>query len=122
MSQQTRRRQRLRDWIENVGHEALRAHPRGEPALTRAVEVRITFLFNSTLLDIDNLAKPVLDALKGIAFRDDEQVTDLLLRKRNLDRGMRIVGASSILAAGMDLGLEFVHVVVLDAPDQDRLP
>jgi Holliday junction resolvase RusA-like endonuclease len=32
--------------------------------------------------DIDNFAKGPLDALKGVAFRDDRQVTDLSVSKR----------------------------------------
>ncbi len=31
--------------------------------------------------DVDNIAKIVLDSLNGIAFRDDSQVTDLVVRK-----------------------------------------
>lgn len=36
----------------------------------------------ATRPDIDNLAKGVMDAIKGIVWRDDAQVTTLSLRKR----------------------------------------
>lgn len=32
--------------------------------------------------DCDNIAKAVLDALNGLAYKDDSQVTDLIVRKR----------------------------------------
>ena len=32
--------------------------------------------------DCDNIAKAVLDALNGIAYKDDSQVADLVVRKR----------------------------------------
>lgn len=32
--------------------------------------------------DIDNCAKGILDALNGLAFEDDRQITGLLIRKR----------------------------------------
>lgn len=32
--------------------------------------------------DIDNIAKVVLDALNGVAYRDDVQVVELLMRKQ----------------------------------------
>lgn len=32
--------------------------------------------------DIDNLAKSCLDALNGIAFSDDRQVVELIVRKQ----------------------------------------
>lgn len=31
--------------------------------------------------DVDNLAKPVLDALNGLAYKDDSQVVSLTIRK-----------------------------------------
>lgn len=31
--------------------------------------------------DVDNIAKVVLDALNGVAYRDDTQITDLIVRK-----------------------------------------
>ena len=90
VSQQTRRRQRLKDWIGIVRHQAAAAQRSGGTAVANPVEVEITFLFDTTLIDIDNLAKPFLDALNGIGFRDDEQVTDLLLRKRDLGRRIEV--------------------------------
>ncbi len=33
-------------------------------------------------LDCDNLGKAVLDAMQGCFFRNDAQITDLVLRKR----------------------------------------
>lgn len=32
--------------------------------------------------DTDNIAKAVLDALNGVAYKDDSQVTELSVRKR----------------------------------------
>jgi len=37
--------------------------------------------------DIDNCAKGILDALNGLAFEDDRQITGLLIRKRYDDGG-----------------------------------
>lgn len=35
-------------------------------------------------LDADNIAKSVLDGLNGIAYEDDEQVVELLVRKHKV--------------------------------------
>lgn len=32
--------------------------------------------------DCDNVAKAILDALNGIAYKDDSQVTELIVKKR----------------------------------------
>lgn len=39
--------------------------------------------------DIDNVAKLVMDALNGVAWQDDSQVTQLVAGKCDRERGMR---------------------------------
>ena len=41
--------------------------------------------------DVDNLAKPILDAMKGTIYCDDEQVSDLLCRIRGIKTKPRIM-------------------------------
>lgn len=50
--------------------------------------------------DCDNIAKAVLDALNGLAYRDDSQVTALEITKRYADRGYVTVSIKSGEAAG----------------------
>jgi Endodeoxyribonuclease RusA len=35
-------------------------------------------------LDLDNILKPILDSLKGIAYLDDSQVVEIVAAKRDL--------------------------------------
>ncbi len=35
-------------------------------------------------MDVDNVAKSVLDGLNGIAYEDDDQVVELLVRKHRV--------------------------------------
>ncbi len=79
----------------------------------------ITYFHEGNSLDVDNIPKPILDALKDLVYSDDTQVTDLVCRKRNLNDDLRIVNSSSVLAEGFDRGNEFLYVVVEDAPDQE---
>jgi Holliday junction resolvase RusA-like endonuclease len=46
--------------------------------------------------DVDNYAKLVLDALNGVTWRDDSQITDLLVRKRYSARPRTIVVIHSL--------------------------
>lgn len=46
----------------------------------------VVYVSDHRRTDCDNLAKSILDGLKTIAFPDDSQITDLLVRKR-LDAG-----------------------------------
>jgi hypothetical protein len=79
----------------------------------------ITFFYNETLIDVDNIPKPVIDALKGLVFQDDAQLTDLICRKRYLSSRWRVANHSGVLSEGMNRGNEFLYVVVEEAPGQE---
>ncbi|MEH1943399.1 MAG: RusA family crossover junction endodeoxyribonuclease [Nostoc sp.] len=72
-------------------------------------------------IDVDNIVKPIQDAIKGLAYVDDNQVSDLLVRKRNLSGNFRIENMTSTLAEGFARGNEFLHIVVINAPNQEVL-
>ena len=81
------------------------------------VMVTITYLYNrgSIDIDVDNIPKPILDALKGLVYSDDSQVTDLLCRKRRYGVVLRIPDPSALLRESYDNYQEFVHVNVENA-------
>ena len=57
------------------------------PLADRLVAVTITYFAQGgpgEPHDVDNLAKPILDAMKGTVYVDDKQVSDLLCRMRCL--------------------------------------
>ena len=63
-------------------------------------------------LDVDNVPKPILDALKGLVYADDKQVCDLVCRRRNLHETLRVSSAPSRLLPFLEDTLEFVYVSV----------
>lgn len=122
VSQQARRRDRLRGWIDEVRRQARKSTPAGATPEIDSVALTLIYLHVDDAPDLDNLAKPVLDALKGLVFADDEQVTDLILRKRRLAIGIRVGNPSITLARAFDSGVPFLHVLVDKAPDQELVP
>jgi len=121
VSQQTRRREKLRHWIDEVQMEAKNHWPTDDLAVSGLIMVKITYFYEDLSVDVDNIAKPILDALKALVFVDDDQVTDLLCRKRSLDETFRIENASAILTERLNKENEFLHIVVETAPDQEVL-
>ncbi len=119
VSQQTRRRERLRNWICEVQNEAKRHWPNDELPISSLVMVKITYFYEDVSIDVDNISKPILDALKGLVFADDDQVTDLLCRKRNLRGIFRAGNASIVLSERLDRENEFLYIAVQDAPNQE---
>ncbi len=81
--------------------------------------VTITYFYDSTPMDVDNIPKPILDALKGLVYLDDGQVTDMLCRKRVLRPNFRTQNLSPVLHKALGQSRQFVHIVVEDAPDQE---
>ncbi len=51
-----------------------------------SVEIDMEYVGDPPWLDLDNLAKAVLDAIKGYAFHDDAQVSRLLVQRREGER------------------------------------
>ena len=51
-----------------------------------------------------------LDALKGLVYLDDDQVTDIVCRKRNRKSDLRLENPSSFLGEGFRRGNEFLYV------------
>ncbi len=86
----------------------------------------IYFYQAETTLDLDNIAKSLLDGLKGVIFRDDQQVSELRVRKSRFRVGLSLTGASLYLLDAIErmsqAGSDFVYVRADPAPDHSRIP
>lgn len=111
VSQQTRRRERVREYRDEVGARAAKVYA-GAPPEAGMVRVEITFFYDAVAGDVDNIAKPILDGLKGVVIADDAQVMDVLVSKRPIV-GTRLVDPSEHVLRFIAAGQEFVHVRVL---------
>ncbi len=121
VSQQARRRDRLRAWKVTVRQEAEKYWLSEQKATTGFVMLQVTYFYDAIAIDVDNIVKPIQDAIIGLAYVDDDQITDVLVRKRNLSSNFRIENMTPTLAEGFSRGNEFLHIVVTDAPDQEVL-
>jgi hypothetical protein len=72
-------------------------------------------------MDNDNMVKPVQDALNGLVYVDDRQITDTRVRKTNLNGSFRVKGMTLVLAEAFARGTEFLHIKVESAPDHREL-
>src|SRR3954468_23956584 len=59
--------------------------------------VIIYFHHQETRLDVDNFAKPILDALTGTVLEDDRLISALTVRKTRLGRSLVIVDPGPVL-------------------------
>jgi crossover junction endodeoxyribonuclease RusA len=125
ISHQTKDRKRLQAWkttVRNTAEACWRTQPTGD-----SVRVVITHYYdvepgNETgVPDSDNIVKPVRDALNGVIYVDDYQITDFVSRRRSLNGSFRIKGMSLVLAKGFCSGEEFLHIQIEAAPDPSEL-
>jgi crossover junction endodeoxyribonuclease RusA len=119
VSQQCRRRSVLRDWKRDVLAQAQARNRNRKPVRARVI-VNITYYYLDHGIDLDNLAKPICDALKGFVYDDDNQITDLISRKRDLNGTLTISTVSSELGEALQKGEEFIHVTVDVSPIEGR--
>jgi crossover junction endodeoxyribonuclease RusA len=123
VSHQTRNTARLRMWQQTVRVAATRRWPAGTQPVTERLRFTVTYYHDgvSVRIDNDNLIKPIQDALNGLVYEDDRQITDTHVRKTDLNGSFRVRGMSPVLAEGFCRGNEFLYVRVELAPGHEEL-
>jgi Holliday junction resolvase RusA-like endonuclease len=122
VSQQARRQNRLREWKDFVAAHARLAINEPRELASGPVALRLLYLYDEAALDVDNILKPIQDALVGVLLEDDSVITDVEIRRRWRQTTFTLNVVSSVLATGLALGREFVYVALSDAPAQNVLP
>jgi len=75
----------------------------------------------SVLIDHDNMIKPIQDALAGLIYRNDRQITDAQTRKTNIDGRFRLRYLSPVYARAFAGGKQFVYIRIEEAPTHEEL-
>lgn len=118
VSLQTRNRSNLQKWKAYVRTEATKSWASGTPPVTAlALRFTIVYLCESSPADIDNIIKPIQDALVGLVFEDDSLVSDVDSHRRFLKDPIDITNLPPLLIGGVANGSECVYVRVSDAQD-----
>ncbi len=73
----------------------------------------LVYFHSEAQLDTDNIIKPVQDALKGITYSDDRQVTDVFAARRELTGRFGIATMTPRLAGAITMGQTFLYVRLL---------
>jgi Holliday junction resolvase RusA-like endonuclease len=112
-------------WKADVRSSAIAAAGLASIVPTTDVRVTILYFYVRTDLDVDNIVKPILDAMNSIAYIDDDQVIDLIAAKRDLANDYTVAAVSPVLAAQLPgpgrAASDFVFVRV-EAADTKVLP
>lgn len=120
-------RKRMRDCQVRVRREAERCLPEPEHASFPWTEpVRVVLVYFRKLdgaeLDVDNMAKPVLDALEGLIFPDDRLVVELVARRTDVATDFRVLRATPTLAEAIAASASFLLVRITSPLNPSLIP
>lgn len=117
VSHQSRNKSALAAWRQLVRESAAAAWGSVGPVET-PLRIAVTYFHEEPRirLDLDNMLKPIQDALNGLVYRDDRQIVDVEIRKAMLDDPIRARHRSLVLLRGFHVGAAFVHVIIDVAP------
>lgn len=84
---------------------------------------RIVYFFTaSTDRDVDNIIKPILDSLEGLAFENDNLIFEVTARKTQKITDLTVRGAPPCLVDALNSWPEFVFVRIGCGLDHTELP
>lgn len=127
VSHQSRNRLNLEAWRRRVTNRAFAAWDGSDP-VTMAVWLEIIYLQHAPAYnnDVDNMSKPIQDALQNVGYVNDRSVVRLTSRKHQLFRATRLIQPYPLLMRSyqdaMMRWLELLYVRVSESPEVQVLP
>jgi len=121
VSQQTKNRARLQAWKQAVKQAAQNYWNAGDQPSAGELTIVVTNFYEIAAPDVDNIVKPIQDALKGLVYADDNQITDCHTRKRKIDGAFKVKGLSRALADGFVNYSDFIHVKVVTSGNFEEI-
>jgi crossover junction endodeoxyribonuclease RusA len=113
VSLQAKSRKHLQAWKAFVRGEAEKVWPAAvAPMYSPRVRITIVYLCEGRPADVDNIVKPILDALVGLVIMDDLQVTDIDSHRRFLVELSDAASLPPLLQRGIASNRECVYVRV----------
>jgi crossover junction endodeoxyribonuclease RusA len=124
VSAQAKRRSSIRDWQGKIVHAARSQLPEGRFLSELPIAVTLLY-FPATAMqgDLDNIVKPILDAMRGHIYLNDRlndrQVERLLVQKFEPDRIFTFVSPTTTLLDALSRPKPALYVRLSDDPLED---
>lgn len=119
---QTKRATSREDWKNKVSKAAGDASAEHARYFVGSCSAAIIYFYSeSTELDVDGIAKLILDSLKQVVFDDDSIVEQVLTRKTD-QVGLALTNPPTILADALGTFPNLVYVSIQEGPNHSELP
>jgi crossover junction endodeoxyribonuclease RusA len=107
-------------WRETIRAAGAVVVPGDAWALTERVAVTIYYFPEGAMIgDVDNIVKPILDAMTGPIYVDDRQVERVVVQKFEPDNVFSFSNPSQTLVAALAKEGAAVYIRVIDDPHED---
>jgi Holliday junction resolvase RusA-like endonuclease len=120
LSLQCRNKESLNRWKTEVYNAALLKWTPGLPPFKGDLTIKITYYFDNDSPDVDNIIKPIQDALKGLVYGDDHQIVKTQCEKKDINGSYKIRRAPPIIIAGFLNGDDFLHIKIEEPESVNR--
>jgi hypothetical protein len=114
VSRQAYLREGLHAWRDVVRLSAETNWPLEKQPMEGPIQFNIVYYYENISLDTRSIAKPIQDALLGLVFYDNTQITQAHVSKQNLYSSFRVPNLSPVLALALCRGTEFIYVRIDD--------
>jgi crossover junction endodeoxyribonuclease RusA len=112
VSQQAKNPSNLKAWKDYIYGRARIEWSSGTPIVTPGLRLMLVYLCDDSPADIDNIIKPIQDALIGVVYADDSLVSDVDSHRRFLSDAIDITNLPPLLVEGVTLGEECIYIRV----------
>lgn len=121
VSLQTKKRNRLQSWKSDVKIAAQRALGEASNISADDIAITITYYYEGDTPDVDNIIKPIQDALVGVCYNDDNQIKDTRSRKKRINGSYKIRNASAVILNAFAEGDAFLHIRLCKHEETEEL-
>jgi crossover junction endodeoxyribonuclease RusA len=119
---QTKRASSREAWKKLVASQAIACLSDENGYVSESCSATIVYFYvGSTELDVDGIAKLILDGINEIIYEDDRFVEQVLVRKTD-QIGLQLTNPPSILAEALLSGQNLVYVRIDSGPNHSELP
>lgn len=115
-------RANLAAWKATIAGAATLAWPNAPLAIELKAVIINFFAGNEPSVDTDNMSKPILDAMQGIAYVDDRQVVQAEFTHARLGGAYQIGGVRPVIVNALQTQAQFVFVRIEDPVNPFPLP
>jgi Holliday junction resolvase RusA-like endonuclease len=115
-------RANLAAWKATIAGAATLAWPNAPLTIELKAVIINFFAGNEPSVDTDNMSKPILDQMQGIAYVDDRQVVQAELTHARLDGAYQIGGVRPVIVSALQAQAQFVYVRIEDPVNPFPLP